>query len=468
MQTILNYFNEILKIIEKETGICINDSHATYCKNFFEKRCCELNLPEEKYLQLITQNRNELNYAIDNITINETYFFREEKQFEFLEKKIFPTFRGKKIVIWSAACSTGEEPYSLATLALHCGVEPIIYATDIDSKAIESLKEGKYFFNSFRTDGAEYSKLLKPYLSELDSVSMHPIFSVSETLKKYVISGTNNLIDTESNLNPAVPLDETVDILFIRNVFIYFEQKKRIEILKKLSSKVKNNGYIFFSMSEIAGIDVTNFELDLCKQKVGEVYFLRKGQFNLKQSNENTQKLTEESHLMASSLLEKAERQNKILQQKKNTKTIYSKAITNASESPQLAFDKLSHYLNSDDIAGAERYISSYIPGLNQSYLLYYFRGCIYKVADNKEQALEFFEKSIAAKPDFWPGAIQCGLLHGDIDKSRAYKSFLTAATILESYIANKQSTYDYLFEDFNASYFYNISTSYIKKELSQ
>ena len=137
-------------------------------------------------------------------------------------------------------------------------------------------------------------------------------------------------------------------------------------------------------------------------------------------------------------------------------------------DNPVEFFKKFSKFLNKQDIIGAEKCLANFKPEIDQSYLLYYFRGCIYKLMNQSNIALEFFEKSITANPNFWPGAIQCGFIHTETDTTRAYKSYLVAANLLEIYEKNNLKTYDYLFEGFTVKYLYNICTSYIKKELSQ
>ena len=114
------------------------------------------------------KNKKILHEIVNFITVNETYFFREEKQFDFLHNVVFPKYMGKKMNIWSAACSTGEEPLSLLTHSRSCNIESNVFATDIDQIVLQKFQRGQYTNNSFRKDGAKYHHLLTPYITKKD------------------------------------------------------------------------------------------------------------------------------------------------------------------------------------------------------------------------------------------------------------------------------------------------------------
>ena len=114
-------FAQIIQLITERTGIIPRDSHRTGIKNYIEKQS------NPDYYNYILNNREEMMNLINSATVNETYFFREEAQFHILQSKIFPQLvaanQAKPLRIWSAACSSGEEIYSLLLLADAMGIK---------------------------------------------------------------------------------------------------------------------------------------------------------------------------------------------------------------------------------------------------------------------------------------------------------------------------------------------------------
>ena len=141
-------FRRFQSFIFEEAGITISDGKKQLVLNRLSKRLRYYNLHKfEDYLSLVHSgsHSNEKQTLIDLLTTNETYFFREEKHFEFIKFNILNTFRGRKFRCWSAACSNGAEPYSLAMVlddGLGVGRWEIL-GTDISSKVVEYSKISK-------------------------------------------------------------------------------------------------------------------------------------------------------------------------------------------------------------------------------------------------------------------------------------------------------------------------------------
>ncbi len=116
-------FEQLLQFIEDDTGIRLPEANYRQVKHFVVERLNILHLDLETYLARLTQQKREHAQFLDAVTINETYFFREEKHFKIIESLIFPQYRATlqtHLPLWSAACSTGEEAVSLAALAETC------------------------------------------------------------------------------------------------------------------------------------------------------------------------------------------------------------------------------------------------------------------------------------------------------------------------------------------------------------
>ncbi|MBO4387712.1 MAG: hypothetical protein J5817_11955 [Treponema sp.] len=129
--------DSFIALLTQSTGIIPRSSHLEGIKNYIEKQLCKKGISVIEYKNKLITDKKLFSELINESTVNETYFFREEKQFFLLRDKIFPIWKATAgsmpIKIWSAACSFGEEAYSLALLAKKCGVKAMITASDINS-----------------------------------------------------------------------------------------------------------------------------------------------------------------------------------------------------------------------------------------------------------------------------------------------------------------------------------------------
>ena len=204
-----------------------------------------------------TQGEEEIGSLINAVTTNLTKFFRENHHFDHLNNIVFPTLLNdihqggeKRIRLWSAGCSSGEEPYGMAMAldrALNSqNIEDIdarILATDLDTNMLQSGRDGIYK-NVFLDDIDEkYHGYFEP--SKTDSNLIH----VSSQLRKYIAFKKLNLI-----LN--WPIKGPFDAIFCRNVMIYFDNKTKAELTRKFVQLLKPGGWLFIGHSEtILGAD---------------------------------------------------------------------------------------------------------------------------------------------------------------------------------------------------------------------
>ncbi len=185
----------------------------------------------------------EFQVMVNRLTTNETYFFREPKHFEFLQEEILKKRRGgENFRVWSAACSSGEEVYSLAMVTAEClGMRQWeVFGSDLSTKVLESAREGIYSM-----DRLEY---------------MNPGF-----LEKYCLKGVRSnagffRIDAKicnrvrfDQVNLKAPLPPGLgefDVIFLRNVLIYFDQNTKRYVVDSLLQTLRPGGYFFISHSE--------------------------------------------------------------------------------------------------------------------------------------------------------------------------------------------------------------------------
>lgn len=259
----------IFELIKITTGIIPRDTHKTGICNFLEKRISETALSDSEYYKHLVSDPNEMDLLINSATVNETYFFREEKQFQLLKEKIFPELKtvvnNLPLRIWSAASSSGEEIYSLKLLASEFGFKTECTASDINTQMLERGSCGVYKSRAVRGgDGAAFQYLLDSSKKEDGSFEIPQEIREQITFKKI-------------NLSKVKDFPVNQHLIFIRNVFIYFDMKTRQKILEKIESEsLAPGGYLFVSMNEIPSIDNSIIPKNLEKISDGKVFYFRK------------------------------------------------------------------------------------------------------------------------------------------------------------------------------------------------
>ncbi len=242
-------FNKFRALIYRETGISMNDSKKLLVANRLRKRIVALGLEGyEDYYKFLTttkDGKHEMVHFIDAVSTNETYFFRGENHFKALSGHILPELFKKRnfIKVWSAGCSTGEEPYSIAMTIIESkkkynwiGNFKII-ATDISQEVLKRAKEGVYAGRTLKYVTEPIKKL---YFKDLGDGT----YAIKDEIKKHVLFTTNNLLKEK-------PPDKDFDIIFCRNVMIYFDKPTQKNIVdNNFASVLKKDGYLFIGHSE--------------------------------------------------------------------------------------------------------------------------------------------------------------------------------------------------------------------------
>ena len=197
-----------------------------------------------EYFRLLTSGSEpqELQIAIDLLTTNETYFFREPKHFEFLRSRILPARRpGSAFRVWSAACSSGEEPYSIAMLLADCLREAPweIVASDISTRVLERARSAHYAMERAEHIPEAY---LRAYC--LKGVGRQEgTFMIDRQLRGKI--GFKQI-----NLNEQLPRQGEFDVIFLRNVMIYFDLETKRKVVQRLMAAIKPGGHLMIGHSE--------------------------------------------------------------------------------------------------------------------------------------------------------------------------------------------------------------------------
>ncbi len=256
-------FRSITTLVYERFGISLSDQKRTLVVGRLSKRTRELGLPSfGAYVDYIRRDHSgqELVEFINRISTNHTFFYREKDHFEFLAKKILPDLKLKlqrdrnyALRIWSAGCSSGEEPYTIAMTvmdALGAEVKALdwgILATDISTKALEEAVRASYPEARFK----ELPPIWKAnYMSKLGPDS----WTIKDTVRKPILFKRLNL------MNETYPLKGQFDVIFCRNVMIYFDAPVRRALVDRFYRYVKPGGYFFVGHSESLPRDTCPFE----------------------------------------------------------------------------------------------------------------------------------------------------------------------------------------------------------------
>ncbi len=252
-------FRKFQQLIYQEAGIWLaTHKHALLTGRLARRlRLLGLNNMQE-YYQLVTQpdQQHERAVMIDCITTNETHFFREPRHFDFLEREVFPKWqqaaaageRLPRLRVWSAGCSSGEEPYSLAMLLLKHfpeakGWELEVLGTDISTRVLEKARTAMYPLDKSKDIPAEY---LRAYM--LKGKGDHKgVMKVSPELHRVVRFARVNLHAD------SYPILGSFDLIFCRNVLIYFDQESKMKVLSGILRHLSPSGLLFVGHSEHLG-----------------------------------------------------------------------------------------------------------------------------------------------------------------------------------------------------------------------
>lgn len=245
-------FNKLRDIVYERSGIWFADNKKYVLESRLSRRMEDLKLDSfDQYVTLLSMGPykdDEFQEMFNRITINETSFFRNPPQLDVFEKRVLPKLldarsASKRLRIWSAACSSGEEPYTIAimlhrTLGVRLPDWHIqILGTDISEKVLNIGQSGRYTDYALRTTEA---LLTARYFKKVDKE-----YQIDPAIQSMVSFEKLNLKDTF-----AARRHGTWDVIFCRNVMIYFDQPMRETCLKTFHQQLADDGTLFIGHSE--------------------------------------------------------------------------------------------------------------------------------------------------------------------------------------------------------------------------
>ncbi|MDD4003807.1 MAG: protein-glutamate O-methyltransferase CheR [Elusimicrobiaceae bacterium] len=243
-------FKAVRELLYASTGIMLNDSKRTLVLNRLRNRLKTTGKTNyAEYLLLLKNSGPEMEEFINAVTTNETFFFRHDEQLSYLVRNILPELVKQRqaqnrleLNVWSAACSTGEEPYTLAIL-LESFFEKLpgwqfrIHATDINTEVLADAKAGLFSERSL-------SRIKnKPEMRWFKRAGSRPdCYELDEAIRRRVKF-------REHNLMAPAPF-RGIDLLLARNVMIYFDKTSKNTAVRHLAAALEQDGYFIVSLSE--------------------------------------------------------------------------------------------------------------------------------------------------------------------------------------------------------------------------
>jgi chemotaxis protein methyltransferase CheR len=242
-------YDEFRSLVYQVSGITLGNGKEALVSSRIGKRMRQLGMDEFKsYLKMVKDDPGgeELVHLLDAISTNVTSFFREPQHFDLI-RDLFAGWLAQgqtRFRFWSAACSTGEEPYTLAmTLADVLGgrqVDLRILATDISTKVLDKAARGEY--PESRLDGIPAAFRTKYF--ERDGDRGERVFRVREELRRWVVFKRFNLS------TPPFPMQGPMDVVLCRNVMIYFDNAIRKRLVSEIHRLLKPGGYLMVGHAE--------------------------------------------------------------------------------------------------------------------------------------------------------------------------------------------------------------------------
>jgi chemotaxis protein methyltransferase CheR len=250
-------------------GLWFGEESRFLLEKRLARRTRELELPSfAAYHYLLRKDpsgEEELAAVVDELTTNETYFFRERDQLRALIEEILPERLAQRgggpVNVWSAGCASGEEPYSIVMLALEAGLRPgvdvRVHASDISRRCLARARSGEYRASSFR----DAPPLLRArYFQEKDG-----LFRLSDDVRRHVFFTRLNLMEPQ-----RFSLLGALDVVLCRNVIIYFDRDTKRRVVESFGEQLLPGGYLLLGHSESL-IQVTS-AFGLCHLRNDMVY----------------------------------------------------------------------------------------------------------------------------------------------------------------------------------------------------
>jgi chemotaxis protein methyltransferase CheR len=261
-------FQELQRIFNAAAGLRFDDSALPLFQRRLASRLPLHDLTSyrdyARVLEFGAESQIELAAALDLLTSGETYFFRHKEQLELLSEQILPKLyeanvSSRRLIVWSAGCSSGEEAYTVAILLLESGLfqgwNVRIFGHDLSHERVEHARQGCYFQGAFRcTD----ERIRRTYFHESGR-----IWQINEEIRRLCQFAPQNLLDKHHD-----SLLGRVDLILCRNVLIYLDERARTRVIENLYDRLVPGGFLLLGHSESLKLMDTPLELISLEQEL--------------------------------------------------------------------------------------------------------------------------------------------------------------------------------------------------------
>jgi len=437
--------SQAASLVQEHTGLRSPESNHSHLKRILVKMCRNRGVSTSSILTYIRNNKDYLREFINEAMIGETYFFREVSQFRVLLKHVFAEISRKEgsIRIWSASCSTGEEAISLAAAAAHhCtnnadGTSVQVFASDINTLAVERIRAGRYPKSSLRRDGEELHPLIKDHIDEENGSTF--------TLNREILSSIS-IVPLNLYKDPLTEIPDGLDVIFFRNTLIYAPTNNRMLFIRKISEKLKIGGYLFVAASEVPYINIPQLEPVECE----DVYLFRRV------APQEKSKAAAGAGLAAAAKKKPGP-----------TDSGTSKKDTNESSTLKEDIQKIITAFNGEDMNSAERHLRDLETSFGKTVYVPFLKGLYLKDIGAKDKAMEKLSDALSWKNSFWPASYYLAELYTESDPLRGCNEFKRCLHKIETqpHQEDTEKEIEYILLDgFDKSYFHHLCTRWIKK----
>jgi len=405
----------------------LSDLEKILIKYFNEFKTEKLSV---KVKQLLQANLLQEPNLINLLTIPETYFFRNYRLFKALEQSILPGMleqkvkNGEALTIWSAGCSSGEEPYSFAMLIddmrekLNLNLELRILGTDLNHQSLAKARRGVYSNWSFRKIPVKY---LEKYFKPLDE----RFYKIDEKIRHAVTFQHHNL---KQGPYPPSPKWTQFDLIVCRNVLIYFDKETSFEVLNNFSKVLKDEGIFILGPAEMPSLYFKQFK----PQLINDLIVYRKNGFVLHKSATNKSqgmnRLTVTSRKPKKLKIEK-----RLFQLPNNDK--HESVVENSVDEKAL----IKKLADQGELQEALQLAKRYVERKPMEEEAHYLLGTIYFEIGELDKAKTSFEKTLYLKPDFLMAYFHLANISSmQSNQNNVLKYFSTMLDLLNHYPADQ------------------------------
>lgn len=466
-------FDRLKGFIRTETGIELPEANVKTVRRFLLERLATLGGDLEGYLRLIRSDPAEYDRFIDAVTINETYFFREERQFGVLASRFFPDMPDQETIrLWSAACATGEEAVSLAAMAFDAfqggGRRFSVLATDINRRSLETFQTGDYSENAFRRDGARFHHLLHPHLE-------------GGGRRRRLTASLRSVIEIRPfNLfrDPVADPTDGFHAAMLRNTLIYMDLATRQAILDKVAAVLKSDGLLFLGAAEMPLIAHPHLKLE----SVDGVYFFRKKRLEEKMAGSvpDAGVVQAGKHRRAERMVRDWMARDRMPRDRKAAGAVdIERVMTYACQRLDnrlfqvesdshfpfaLQFLQIVHFMNANQMAEARDLLDLLDGALPENAISHYLYGYLEMAGHRNDAARYRFGKALDRNPTFWPARFHLAMLTQTRFPRQAAAEYRRCERDIRAYIDAGSYRFRFLLEGFNARYFLDICRKWIDK----